>query len=170
MLTVNVRLALLCLLITTFPTYAQQAPSAATLNPDAFARKWTAAWNSHDVDRILSLYTEDALYEDVPSVVNGWDKPLHGHQMIRKALVGTFKEMPDLGFELVSASGAGDRMVAEWIMTGTHWREFTGKFSIRGVSVIRRKGNRIAWDRDYYDVYLLLRQLGMVPAPDAEQQ
>ena len=81
MLSANVLFAVSCPLVTTFPAYAQQAPSGAKLTPDAFARTWTAAWNSHDVDRILSFYTEDAFYEDVPSVVNGWDKPLHGHQM-----------------------------------------------------------------------------------------
>jgi nuclear transport factor 2 (NTF2) superfamily protein len=81
MLSTNVLFAVSCLLVTTFPAYAEQAPSGAKLTPDAFARTWTAAWNSRDVDRILSLYTEDAFYEDVPSVVNGWDKPLHGHQI-----------------------------------------------------------------------------------------
>jgi ketosteroid isomerase-like protein len=117
----------------------------------------------------LTYYTDDAVYEDVPSVENGWDVPLRGHQMIRESLVGTFEEMSDLGFEFVSASDAGDRIVVEWIMTGTHYGDFTGRFSIRGVSVIKLKGDKIASVRDYYDTYLLLSQLGMVPALDAEQ-
>ena len=57
--------------------------------------------------------------------------------MIRAFLAPMFEEMPDLGFELVSASGAGDRMVVEWVMTGTEYREFSGSFSVRGVSLIR---------------------------------
>jgi steroid delta-isomerase-like uncharacterized protein len=126
------------------------------------------AWNSHDVDRILSFYTEDAFYEDVPNVENGWDVPLRGQSMIRDSLVKTFEEMSDLSFELVSASGAGDRMVVEWTMRGTHYRDFTGRFTTRAVSVVRLEGGRIAWVRDYYDSYQALVRLGIVPALEAE--
>ncbi len=89
--------------------------------------------------------------------------------MIREALVQMFEEMPDLGFELVSASGAGDRMVVEWIMTGTRYLDYTGGFSIRGVSVVTLEEGRIAAVSDYYDAHLLLVQLGFVPALDAAQ-
>lgn len=60
-------------------------------------------------------------------------------------------------------------MVVEWIMTGTNYRDFSGRFSIRGVSVIKLKGDKIALVSDYYDAYLLLSQLGIVPALDEEQ-
>lgn len=166
---VNVHFALLCLLVIILPACAQEPRSSTTFTPDAFAREWIEAWDSRDIDRILTYYTEDAFYEDVPTVENGWGVPSRGHQMIREALVEMFQEMPDLGFEFVSASDAGDRMVVEWIMTGTHYRDYTGGFSIRGVSVIKLKGDKIASVSDYYDAYLLLSQLGMVPALDAEQ-
>lgn len=166
----NVRCSLVCLLVMIMlPACAQEPQSGTTLTPDAFARAWTEAWNSRDVDRILTHYTDDAFFEDVPSVENGWDVPLRGHQAMQESLVGTFEQMPDLGFEFVSASGAGDRMVVEWIMTGTRYGDFTGRFSIRAVSVLQLEGDKIAWERDYYDAYLLLSQLGMVPALDANQ-
>lgn len=165
----NVHFALLCLLMIMLPASAQEPGSSTTWTPDAFARQWLEAWNSHDIDRILTYYIEDAFYEDVSNVENGWAVPMRGHQMIRESLVETFEEMSDLEFELVSASGAGDRVIVEWIMTGTHWREFTGRFSIRGVSVIKLKGDKIARVRDYYDAHVLLSQLGMVSAPDAER-
>jgi steroid delta-isomerase-like uncharacterized protein len=165
----NLRFALLCLPLIMLPACTQKPQSSTTLTPEAFAREWTEAWDSRDVDRILTYYTEDAFYEDVPTVENGWGVPLRGHQMIREALVETFEEMSDLGFEFVSASGAGDRMVVEWVMTGTHYRDYTGRFSIRGVSVVKLQGDKIASVSDYYDAYLLLSQLGMVPALDGEQ-
>lgn len=165
----NVRFALLCLLVIMLPACSQEPRSSTTLAPDAFARELLEAWDSHDVDRILTYYTDDAFYEDVPNVENGWAAPMRGQQMIRESLVETFEEMSDLGFELVSASGAGDRMVVEWIMTGTHYRDFTGSFSIRGVSIIQLEGDKIASVSDYYDAYLLLSQLGIVPALDEEQ-
>jgi steroid delta-isomerase-like uncharacterized protein len=125
------------------------------------------AWDSHEVDRISTHYTDDAFYEDVPNVENGWAAPMRGRQMIRESLVETFEEMPDLGFELVSASDTGDRVMVEWIMTGARFRQFTSRFSIRGVSVVKLKGDKIARVRDYYDAYLPLSQLGMVPSQDA---
>lgn len=169
MLAAHARCALLCLLVIMLPACAQEPRSSTTLTPDSFAREWLDAFDSHDIDRLLTYYTDDAFYEDVPNVENGWDVPLRGHQMIRESVAGGFEEMSDLGFEFVSASSAGDRMVVEWIMTGTHYRDFTGRFSIRGVSVIELEGDKIASVSDYYDVYLLLSQLGMVPALDAEQ-
>lgn len=117
MSTTNVRFALLCLLLIMLPACAREQRASPTL--DAFARDWLEAWDSHDIDRILSFYTEDAFYEDVPVLENGWGVPSRGHQMIREALAEMFEEMSDLGFDFVSASDTGDRMVVEWIMSGT---------------------------------------------------
>jgi steroid delta-isomerase-like uncharacterized protein len=169
MLAKNARVTLLCFLVILPLACAQEPRSNSTQSPDAFARQWLEAWNSHDVDRILAYYTDDAFYEDVPNVENGWAAPMRGHQMIRESLVETFEEMSDLAFEFESASDAGDRKVVEWIMTGTHYRDSTGRFSIRGVSVMKLKGDKIAWVRDYYDAHLLLLQLGIVSSLEAEQ-
>lgn len=163
----QVPFAILCFLLIASPLRAQQP--GQTASPDDFATDFLKAFSSTDVDRILTFFTDDAYYEDVPSVENGWDVPLRGHEMIRESLVDTFQALPDLAFELVSASSAGNRMVIEWIMTGTHEGDFPGlpatgrTISIRGVSLIELEGGKIAWDRDYYDVYLLLTQLGVVP-------
>ena len=161
--------ALLCLLVIMLPACTQQQLSSTKLTPHTFAREWLEAWNSQNIDRILTFYTADAFYEDVPSVEYGWGVPSRGHQMIRESLAEMFEDMSDLGFELVSASDDGDRMVVEWIMTGSHYRDYTGRFSIRGVSVIKRKGDKIASVSDYYDAYLLPSKLGIVQRLDAEQ-
>jgi steroid delta-isomerase-like uncharacterized protein len=156
-------------LFTSISIYSQEQLSRTILTPDSFVRGWLDAWNSHNVDRILSYYTEDAFFEDVPSVENGWDVPLHGQQIIRKSVDSTFKEMPDLKFELDSTSVAGDRMVVEWTMTGTRYRGFTGRFSTRAVSVLALEGDKIVRERDYYDMYQVLSKLGIIPALEAEQ-
>ena len=61
-------------------------------------------------------------------------------------------------------------------MTGTNLGDFpdlpaTGRtISIRGVSLTQLEEGRIATQRDYYDGYVLLTQLGMVPSvgPDED--
>lgn len=165
---VSVRCVLSCLLLIVLPSCSRERRSDTKSSPEDFAREWIAAWDSRDVDRILSFYAEDASYEDVPTLQNGWGEPARGRARIRESVEETFQGMPDLGFELVSASGAGDRMVVEWIMTGTRYRGHTGSFSVRGVSVVRREGGEIASVSDYYDSYVLLSRLGIVPALDAE--
>ena len=87
----NVRFALWCLLVMTLPSCAQEPQSRVTVSPDTFASEWIEAWDSHDVDRILTFYTDDAFYEDVPNVENGWAEPMRGHEMIRKSLVETLR-------------------------------------------------------------------------------
>ena len=161
-------LALICLPAMVLPHLAHAQEPGSTADHDAFAREWLEAWDSQDVDRILTFYTEDAFYEDVPTVDNGWGPALRGHEMIRESVAQTFDDMSDLGFEFVSASGAGDHMVVEWIMTGTHYRDYTGSFSVRGVSVVELEGDKVASVSDYYDAYQLLTQLGVIPSLGSE--
>lgn len=165
----NSRIALCCLLVFLLPACAPQPGSTGSFDADSVAREWLEAWDAHDIDRILSFYTEDAVYEDVPTVENGWGPPSRGQEELRQALVQMFQEMPDLGLQFVSAFSNGDRMAVEWIMTGTQYLDYTGEFSIRAVSVLDLEGDKIAAASDYYDAYLLLTQLGMVPALDTEQ-
>ena len=162
--TARTLLAFMCLLAMVCPHLANAQEASASLDHEVLAREWTEAWDSQDVDRILTFYTEDAFYEDVPTVDNGWGPALRGHEMIRESVAETFEDMSDLGFEFVSASGAGNHMVVEWIMTGTHYRDYTGSFSVRDVSDVELAGGKIASVSDYYDAYQLLTQLGMIPA------
>ena len=168
MLATNLRLAVLCLLVILVSACNQDSSLSSNTSPEDFAGELMEAWDSHDIDKILSFYADDAFYEDVPNVVNGWATPMRGHQQIRESLIATFDEMSDLRFELVSASSAGDTMVVEWIMTGSHYREIKGDFSIRAVSVIKLDGDKIAAVSDYYDAHLLLTQLGLAPALGVE--
>lgn len=58
----------------------------------------------------------------------------------------------------------------EWLGAwNSHDVDHTGGFTIRAVSVVRLEGDRIAWVRDYYDAYLLLSQLGIVPSVEPEK-
>ena len=69
-----------------------------------FATEWVEAWNAHDIDRIISHYSEDfemnspviARRAGVPSGV------LKGRERVREYWLGAFKEYPDLRFELLN--------------------------------------------------------------------
>ncbi len=68
---------------------------------DHFAQEWIAAWNSHDLDRILSHYAEDFEMSSpyIAQIANEPSGCLQG-----KAAVGAYwkkalERMPDLRFE-----------------------------------------------------------------------
>ena len=52
---------------------------------EAFAEEWIAAWNSHDLERVLSHYSDDFEMWS-PLIASRWGEPsgvLHGKEAIR---------------------------------------------------------------------------------------
>ena len=134
------------------------------INMKKAAKDLIGAWNSHDVDKIASFFTDDCVYEDLAfGVVNRGKKELKGF------IKATFVWSPDLKFELESFFSAGSRTASEWVMTGTHAGEFgglpaTGKsFSVRGVSISELRGDKISRHADYYNLVSFLQQVGLLP-------
>jgi steroid delta-isomerase-like uncharacterized protein len=127
---------------------------------DHVAGDWVAAWNSHDVERIVPIFTEDVLYEDVPfGAVN------HGSAELRKFAAFFIGAVPDLRLELVSSSVDQRHGTIEWRLSGTDKGVYkTGKqFSVLGVSVIDVRHGRISRNLDYYDTAAIMRQVGVLP-------
>src|SRR5262249_48914605 len=93
--------------------------SMATTGTERILEDWAAAWSSHDAEKVLALFTDDCIYEDVTfGVVN------HGRKELRAFIDGVFAGIPDFKIELtvrfvIDASGA-----MEWIMSGTHKGDF----------------------------------------------
>jgi ketosteroid isomerase-like protein len=67
-----------------------------------FAAEWIDAWNSHDLDRILSHYTDDFEMSS-PLIVQFMGEPtgtLKGKAAIREYWAKALARIPDLHFEL----------------------------------------------------------------------
>ena len=125
------------------------------------AENWIAAWNSHDVEKVIPLFTKDVLYEDVTfAAVN------HGTEELRKFATGFLEAVPDLKMELVGSSIQGNQGSIEWILRGTDKGIYkTGqKFSVRGVSIVNLEHGRISRNLDFYDSATIMRQVGLLPA------
>jgi steroid delta-isomerase-like uncharacterized protein len=125
------------------------------------AEKWIEAWNSHDVERVLALFTPDVVYEDLPFGVRN-----HGSAELRAFAVGIFTAVPDLRLDLLNSSLKGRHGTIEWVFSGTDigLHKTQRRFSVRGVSVIEVHGQLISRNSDYYDLATILRQLGLLPA------
>jgi len=135
--------------------------TAAGQKKPRVAQSFIAAWNSHDVEKVIPVFTNDVLYEDVTfGAVN------HGSAELRKFAASVFAAVPDVKFELVNSAVDRQHGTIEWVFTGTDRGLYkTGKrFSVRGVSVIDLRGRRISRNLDFYDAASIMRQIGLLPS------
>jgi steroid delta-isomerase-like uncharacterized protein len=131
-----------------------------------FIDRYNAAWNSHDVDTIVSMHTEDSVFENH---VTG-DRNV-GRKAIGRAISGIFSVFPDLAFETRRAYVRDDLVVQEWTARGTHQGtmtrsgievEPTGRRVVyKGMDVIPIRDGLVARKDVYSDSVTLLRQLGL---------
>ena len=138
----------------------------ATVNDQTHAiAEWAAAWSSHDMERLLPLFTEDVVYEDVTmDVVN------RSTAELRAFGEGFFSGFPDVTFEVCSRFSNGTTGAAEWVMRGTHRGDLPGmpatgkRVDVRGVSIFEFAGHSIRRCSDYWDMATFLKQLGLMPS------
>jgi ketosteroid isomerase-like protein len=95
----------------------------------AFAEDWIASWNVHDIDRILSHYTDDFEMSS-PLIVERFDLPegkLKGKQAVAEYWRPSLSMSPPLQFELIEVfvgiesitlyyNNIGRRLVAETLL------------------------------------------------------
>ena len=131
-----------------------------------FIDRYNAAWNGHDVDAIVSMHTEDSVFENhTTGDVN------IGKEAIAQAITGIFGVFPDLSFEARSQYVRDDLVVQDWTARGTHQGpmtrsgmtiEPTGRtVEYRGMDIIPIRDGLVARKDVYSDGVTLLRQLGL---------
>lgn len=140
---------------------AAVAAKPASQGETTIAEQWIAAWNSHNPDKMLPLFTDDIFYEDV-----AFGSVNHGKTELRKFAADEFDGVPDLELKLLRADIHGGHGTIEWTFSGTDKGVFkTGKkFSVRGVSVVDLRDGKISRNLDFYDLATIMRQVGMLPA------
>jgi steroid delta-isomerase-like uncharacterized protein len=130
--------------------------------------QWAAVWSSPTMrEQLLSLFTDDCVYEDVTmGVVN------HGKAEVANFYTLVFGAFPDFKIELTTHFVAGNWAGAEWLMSGTHRGNLPGlpatnkPFSIRGASVFALQDNKFSRCSDYWDMASFLKQIGVMPAEE----
>lgn len=70
---------------------------------ERFAEEWIAAWNSHDLDRILSHYADDFTMSSpyIAQIAGVASGSLRGKAAVRAYWAAALQKMPTLRFELV---------------------------------------------------------------------
>jgi hypothetical protein len=85
-----------------------------------FAEEWIAAWNAHDLPRILSHYTDDFEMTS-PKIVQIAGEP--SGRLTGKAAIGAYwakalQRAPDLHFDLIAVLHGVDSVVLHYRRTG----------------------------------------------------
>lgn len=122
--------------------------------------EWVAAFNAHDVARIVALYTEDAELFD-----SGMRHARRGRAEIERWFRERFHSMPTLTYKLTGHVFLEAEQAAITWTTGGKGPRLLGQawlarpFSVDGVSVFTLRAGQIFRQRGYYDHLSALEQI-----------
>src|SRR3954470_15606482 len=79
----------------------------------SLGREWIAAWNSHDLERVLALYAEDSEMTSDKILALGLDGSgtLRGKAQLRAYWGLALQRLPDLHFDLIDIFVSPDSIV-----------------------------------------------------------
>ncbi len=129
-----------------------------------FASVINRAWNSHDIEKVLSFYAPDFVGSDV-----GMARPLKGHADLRAMLENYWAAFPDLKFTITHTVVEGFRAALVWQAEGTHRGLImnippTGRrVRVRGVSLIEVENGLVVRSQYIWDLAGMLRNMGLLP-------
>lgn len=129
-----------------------------------YAETINEAWNSHDIEKVISFYSPDYIGDDI-----GQASPLRGRDGMRAMLENYWRAFPDLRFKVRSTLVEGKRVAIIWIGEGTHLGTImnippTGhRVEVRGVSIIDVENDLIMSGQYVWDLAGMLRHMGLLP-------
>src|SRR5258708_31714035 len=131
--------------------------------------EWAIAWSSSantDPERVLALFADDGIYEDVTS-----GAVVRGKEELRRYLIGAFATIPDFTFGVLRRFAAGPWAAIEWTMSGTHRGDWAGMPPTGGrVSAVRgrRSPHQAAGENcpppDDWEAATVMKQVGLLPS------
>jgi ketosteroid isomerase-like protein len=77
-----------------------------------------AAFNAHDLDRIMTFFSEDCVLE-TPRGENPWGTRFEGSAAVREGLAQRFRGLPDVHYGDDEHWVCGELGVSRWLLTGT---------------------------------------------------
>lgn len=147
-----------------------------------YMERWETAWNTHNVDELEALVTEDIVCED-PAM---FGETAHGRGEFRAFVELFFRAFPDVRLEgtgTLYPALEGTGMALPWRMTGTFTGElaFWGKrygakpptfaptgraIDILGIDLYEFRDGLISSHTLLYDLYDFSQQIGLLPPRD----
>lgn len=127
-----------------------------------------AAWSNHDVDGVLAMLAEDAVWTDVTV-----PEPMRGKEEIRQYVQAWFTAFPDMAVKQTNRVVGDDSVGVELEFTGTNTGPLrmggmeipaTGRSVVgRGAYFARLEGDKVVQFSAHPDAAGLMMQLGLMP-------
>lgn len=136
---VIVTLILVFISCTQEENYPEKKMDEETKNTLEVINKFNKAFNSHNVDEIMSLMTDDCIFENTRPVPDG--ERFVGQEGVRKFWEEMFTRSPHARFETEEIFAAGDRCTVRWIY---YWIKEGKEGHVRGVDVFRVRDGKVA--------------------------
>lgn len=129
-----------------------------------FAKRWLAAWNSHDTDRVLALLHPEVIWDDTVF----WPEVIHGIDGVRTYVDRIWTVMPDVAFEEVQVFTAPDagRAVVLFRQEGSGPPRLNPhrRFSTFGCDIfLEFRDGLLARYLGQYEITEMMRQLDALP-------
>ena len=127
---------------------------------------WRVAFNTHDMDKLLSYWADDGVFDYVAA-----GTPFAGKEQIRAFMQSVFAAFPTYEDVTPTRLAAGNIIVTECRPIATHQGAWMGipatcrPISVPHMSVYEYQGTKIRKLAFYDDAVTLLIQLGVIPAP-----
>ena len=90
------------------------------MNIRAALKEICEAFNAHDLDRIMTFFSDDCVLE-MPRGSKPWGSRFEGKRDVREALATRFEGLPDVhyGNDEHFVDDAADTGISKWTLTGT---------------------------------------------------
>ena len=148
------------------------ATLAQELDPawmEEFAKRWEAAWNSHEPARLLELMTDDIVYDDSASPAT-----MRGHGDVRNFLDYVWRAFPDLRFQAIEGPYlvlGQPKAAFYWGGSATHtglldppgFAPTGNRIEFEGADLHEYRDGRVCRLRIVFDMMDVGRQIGAVP-------
>ncbi len=107
------------------------------------------AFNAHDLDAIMSFFTEDCVFDTPRGSAPGGNR-LVGKEQVRKGFQARFDGIPDIDYGDARHWTCGDRGVSEWTIHGT---QTTGEaIEVRGCDLFEFTDGKISRKDSFWKI------------------
>ena len=133
------------------------------------AQDYSKAFNSHDLEKLISFFASDCTVENV-----GTGMIYRGVQEVKNYYRDFFKAFPDVKMEFKTNFTSGEWWATEWEMTGTNsgnmpssgnfpeLKATNKKFNIKGATISQWRNDKTIRSTYYWNAAGLMMQLGIM--------
>ena len=107
------------------------------------------AFNAHDVDAVMSFFTEDCVFDAPRGPAPGGHR-LVGKEQVRKAFQARIEGIPDIVYAHDRHFTSGDRGVSEWTIRGT---QSSGEpIEVRGCDLFEFRDGKVSRKDSFWKI------------------